>query len=31
LPNTGDSSTPTGCAKFTLLKMFLPIAVKLSE
>jgi hypothetical protein len=30
-PNRGDSSTPTGAARFTLLKIFLPIAVKVSE
>jgi hypothetical protein len=31
LPNKGDSRTPTGAARFTLLKTFLPIAVKFSE
>jgi hypothetical protein len=31
LPNRGDSRTPTGAARFTLLKIFLPIAVKFSE
>jgi len=30
-PNKGDSRTPTGGAKFTLLKMFLPITVKFNE
>ena len=28
LPKSGDSNTPTGAARFTLLKMFLPMAVK---
>jgi hypothetical protein len=31
LPNISDPSTPTGCDRLTLLKMFLPIAAKLSE
>src|SRR5579863_1968111 len=31
LPNSGDSSTPTGCARFTLLKMLRVIAEKVSE
>ena len=31
IPNRGDSNTPTGGARFTLLKTFLPIAVKFSE
>ncbi len=31
LPNSGDCNTPTGAARFTLLKMFRPIAVKLRE
>ena len=31
LPKRGDSSTPTGEARFTLLKTFLALAVKLSE
>ncbi len=30
-PNNGDSRTPTGAARFTLLNMFLPMAVKFSE
>ncbi len=30
-PNRGDSNTPTGGARFTLLKTFLPIAVKFNE
>ena len=30
LPNNCESRTPTGCARFTLLKTFLPIAVKFS-
>ena len=30
-PNSGDSRTPTGAARFTLLKMFLPVAVKFKE
>ncbi len=28
MPKRGDSSTPTGGARLTLLKTFLPIAVK---
>ena len=31
VPKSGDSSTPTGDARFTLLKMFRAMAVKLSE
>ena len=31
LSNRGDSSTPTGCARFTLLKTFLAIAPRVSE
>jgi hypothetical protein len=31
LPKSGDSRTPTGAARLTLLKMFLPMAVKFSE
>jgi hypothetical protein len=31
LPKRGESRTPTGWERFTLLKTFLPIAVKLSE
>ena len=31
LPKSGDSRTPTGAARFTLLKMFLPMAVKFKE
>ena len=31
LPNSGDCNTPTGAARFMLLKMFLPMAVKLRE
>jgi hypothetical protein len=31
LPNNGEPSTPTGCARFTVLKTFLAIAEKLSE
>lgn len=31
LSNNGDSSTPTGCARFTLLKTFLAMAAKVSE
>ena len=31
LPNNGDCRTPTGAARLTLLKMFLPMAVKLRE
>ena len=30
-PKSGDSNTPTGAARFTLLKTFRPIAVKLRE
>ena len=30
-PNNGDCRTPTGAARFTSLKMFLPIAVNVSE
>ena len=30
-PKSGDSSTPTGCARFTLLSTFLAMAVKFSE
>jgi len=30
-PKRGDSNTPTGGARFTLLKTFLPIAVKFNE
>ena len=30
-PNMGDSSTPTGCARFTVLKTFLAMAAKVSE
>ena len=31
IPNRGDSNTPTGGARFTLLKTFRVIAAKLSE
>ena len=31
LPKRGDSRTPTGWARFTLLRTFLAMAVKLSE
>ena len=31
IPNRGDCNTPTGGARLTLLKTFLPIAVKFSE
>jgi len=31
LPNKGDSSTPTGCARFTALNTFRAIAAKVSE
>ena len=31
LPNMGESRTPTGWDRFTLLNTFLPMAAKLSE
>jgi hypothetical protein len=31
MPKRGDSNTPTGGARLTLLKTFLPIAVKFKE
>lgn len=31
LSNKGDSSTPTGCARFTLLNTLRPMAAKVSE
>ena len=31
LPNSGDWSTLTGCARFTVLKTFRAIAAKVSE
>ena len=31
LPKSGESRTPTGCARFTLFNTFLAMAVKCSE
>jgi hypothetical protein len=31
LPKSGDSSTPTGCARLTLLNTFRVIAAKVNE